>query len=268
MALKSNQPIGIFDSGIGGLTITRAIVEHLPKESIIYFGDTAHLPYGDKSVPAIQSYAKKISDFLLSHKVKLILIACNSASAAAYDLLKNHIGNQAILINVIDPVVNFLDKNCINNRIGLIGTKLTIQSQVYQKKVSRLTRKIDLRALATPLLVPIIEEGFFEHKLIDTVLAEYLSNTTLKNIESLVLGCTHYPVIKKSIVRFYKNKINIIDTPKIVATTVKAVLTSNKILAIAKPTYHFYVSDYTENFAKGTRLFFGKKIKVNPINIF
>lgn len=266
--LKANQPIGIFDSGIGGLTVAKAVVEQLPGESIIYFGDTAHLPYGDKSAKTIQSYANRIVDFLLEHKVKLILIACNSASAAAYDLLKDYVGDRAILLNVIDPVVDFLGINCRDKCVGLIGTKLTVSSQSYQQKIAKLAKQIDLRALPTPLLVPIIEEGFFEHELIDLALAEYLAHSTLQDIDALILGCTHYSIIKKNITNFYKNKIEIIDAAKIVASFVKTKLTSKDLLSSAKPAHHFYVSDYTESFAKGARLFFGEDIKVELKNIF
>lgn len=264
--LKANQSIGIFDSGIGGLTITKAVVEMLPNESIIYFGDTAHLPYGDKSAQVVHGYAQKIVDFLLARKVKLILIACNAASAAAYELLKDYIGGRAILLNVIDPVVDFLGINYAAKRVGLIGTKLTVQSQVYQQKIIKLAQQIDFRALATPLLVPIIEEGYFEHKLIDIALTEYLMQPTLQNIEALVLGCTHYPVIKKSIAEFYRNKVDIIDAAKIVADAVRTKLIFHGMLSFSQPKYNFYVSDYTESFAKGTRLFFGEEIKVELLN--
>lgn len=267
--MKTNQPIGIFDSGIGGLTVTKAVTEQLPNESIIYFGDTAHLPYGDKSAQTVQGYTKKIADFLLARNVKLILIACNAASAAAYELLKDYIGDRAILLNVIDPVVDFLGANYAVKRVGLIGTKLTVQSQVYQQKIPALVRQIDFHALATPLLVPIIEEGFFEHKLIEIALAEYLAHPTLQNIEALVLGCTHYPVIKKSIANFYKNKIDIIDAAKIVANKVETTLISHGIRSSTTiPKHHFYVSDYTEGFAKGTQLFFGKEIEVELADVF
>ena len=146
-----------------------------------------------------------------------------------------------------------------------------VQSQVYVKKIADLAQQIDFRALATPLLVPIIEEGFFEHELINIALTEYLTNHALQNIDALVLGCTHYPVIKKSISDFYKNKIDIIDAAKIVADEVKAKLISCGIASknsAQKPIHNFYVSDYTEGFAKGTRLFFGEEIKVELINIF
>lgn len=266
--MKADHPIGIFDSGIGGLTVAKALVDLLPNESIIYFGDTAHLPYGDKSTDIIQGYAKKIVDFLLEQEVKLILIACNSASAAAYGMLQDYIGSRALLINVIDPVTHFLSINYVGKRVGLIGTRLTIDSKMYNEKLPLSKCKIDLRALATPLLVPIIEEGLFDHQIVETALSLYLSNPVLQNIEALVLGCTHYPVVKSKIANFYQNKIDIIDTANIVASAVKKELVVSKLLASTAPERRFYVSDYTENFAHRTKLFFGQEVAVCQLNIF
>ncbi|MBU0744488.1 MAG: glutamate racemase [Gammaproteobacteria bacterium] len=266
--LKENHPIGIFDSGIGGLTVARALVDALPNESIIYFGDTAHLPYGDKSVQAIQGYAKKITDFLLTQEVKLILIACNSASAAAYEMLGDYIGSRALLVNVIDPVSKFLSENYAGQRVGLIGTKLTVESGVYNEKLSKFKSQIDLRALATPLLVHIIEEGYSEHKLIDVALTEYLSNSSIQDIEALVLGCTHYQVIKDKITDFYQNRVDVIDAAKIVASKVGAILMAEGILATAPSQRRFYVSDYTDNFAHMTKIFFGQEVEVQALDIF
>lgn len=266
---KTNRPIGIFDSGVGGLTVAKAVVDQLPYESIIYFGDTVHLPYGDKSAGVIQNYAKRIADFLLERGVKLILIACNSASAAAYEMLQGYVGDQALLVNVIDPVTRFLSENHARKRVGLIGTKLTVQSGVYHRKLINLASQIDFHALATPLLVPMIEEQFFEHnKSMDVVLAEYLSDPMLQDIEALVLGCTHYPVIRKNITDFYRNRIDIIDTSKIVADEVRKVLASKNLLSLVAPQRHFYVSDYTDGFVKRARLFFGEEVSVESLDIF
>lgn len=266
--LGANQPIGVFDSGIGGLTVADAIIKQLPNETIIYFGDTAHLPYGDKSAQEVQNYAKKIVDFLLSRDVKIILIACNSASAASYKLLQNYISNRAILINVIDPVINYLGMNYANKRVGLVGTKLTVQSGIYQDKIAQLESSIDFRALATTKLAPMIEENFIEQQVINATLAEYLTHPSLQNIDALVLGCTHYPVIKNIIAKFYNNTVDIIDAGKIVADEVESTLISRNLLSTTQPKYSFYVSSYTESFAKKTQLFFGKEIKVELANIF
>jgi glutamate racemase len=175
------SPIGIFDSGIGGLTVAKAVVEKLPQESIIYFGDTLHLPYGDKSKETITTYVLRIVDLLLLQKCKLILIACGSASAAAYEEVKKHVGSKALVLNVIDPMIDFLDKNYRNKRVGLIATKQTVESRVYNDKIKLLNgANIDFTSMATPLLVPIIEEGFAEHEIVDLVLKEYFSAPELQ----------------------------------------------------------------------------------------
>lgn len=262
---KSLQAIGIFDSGIGGLTVVKAVVDALPNEEIIYFGDTKHLPYGDKSISAIQEYSKNIVDFLLNENCKLILIACNSASAAAYDYLKKYIGDRALLVNVIDPMVEYLGVNFSSKKVGLIATKLTIESKIYHKKIAALKSDIVFSSLATPLLVPAIEEGFFEHKIIDVLLQEYLSHDNLQGIDALVLGCTHYPVIRNCITNFYHNTVEIVDSSKVVAANVAAILKNNGLLnncEIVSNKQRFLVSDYTNAFVKSAKLFFGEKISL------
>jgi len=259
---KQSQPIGIFDSGLGGLSITKTIIDLLPQESIIYFGDTAHLPYGDKSATTIQGYVAKIVDLLLHKNCKLILIACSSASAAAYEAIKNQIDDRALLINAIDPVITHIRDNYHNQVIGLIGTKQTVKSNVYQQKIAALKRNITLHALATPLLVPIIEEGFMEHVIMESALQEYLSHPNLQNIQALILSCTHYPIIKNKVAKFYTTG-NIIDPNAIVAHQVKTVLEQYNLCSrVATPTRTFYVSDYTTAFANNAKLFFQQ-----PVNL-
>lgn len=257
---KASQPIGIFDSGIGGLTVAHAIVKHLPNENIVYFGDTAHLPYGDKSTAAIQAYSIKIADMLLQQHCKLILIACSSASAAAYELVKEYIGDKAIVMNVIDPTVNFMRESYPQKHIGLIGTRQTVNSNIYKKKFDALHADIRLTSLATNLLASAIEE-FGNGKAIDSLLHEYLSHHSLQEVDALVLACTHYPIVKEKITDFYKNKVEIIDPSDIVAQTVKKRLEQENLLNKGgKGTKHFYVSDYTESFANGTKLFFNEEV--------
>lgn len=265
---SASQSIGIFDSGIGGLTVAEAIVKQLPHENIIYFGDTAHLPYGEKSAAAIQAYSVKIAHMLLQQNCKLILIACNSASAAAYDLVKEYIGTKAIVMNVIDPVIHFLRKNYSQKQIGLIGTKQTVNSNVYKKKIDELNVGITLTSHTTNLLASAIEE-FGNNKVIDSLLEEYLSQAAFKNIEALVLACTHYPIIKEKIVSYYNNSITIIDPSEIVAKTVKRRLEDDNLLnADGKGSKHFYVSDYTESFAAGTKRFFKEAITLEHYPIW
>ncbi len=251
-----SQPIGIFDSGIGGLTVAHAIVKQLPKENIIYFGDTAHLPYGDKSPATIQAYSVKIAHMLLQQECKLILIACNSASTAAYELIKEYVGSKAIVMNVIDPLIHYLHDHYAHKHIGMIATRQTVNSNVYKKKIDELNKGIKLTAHATNLLAAAIEE-FKNNQVIDSLLTEYLSFFKNHPIDAMVLACTHYPVIKNKIQDFFAKKIEIIDPSDIVATAVKAKLTDYNLLnANGSSNKHFYVSDYTESFAAGTKIFF------------
>jgi glutamate racemase len=258
---KKDRPIGIFDSGIGGLTVAKAIVSVLPDERIIYFGDTAHLPYGDKSTAAIQAYAVKICDLLLKQQCKVILIACNSASAAAYELVKEYVGSKAKVLNVIDPIVQHIGQTYPGKTIGLIGTKQTVNSNVYRKKVDELDKDIALRSVATPLLAAMIEEGFFNDSISENVIHAYLSDPELSAIEGLILGCTHYPLIKKQIENFYEGKVDVLDASHLVALHLKAFLEEHG-LASEKPTgdHKFYVSDFTRSFEESTRLFFKRQV--------
>lgn len=257
---SSSQPIGIFDSGIGGLTVANALVKHLPKENIIYFGDTAHMPYGEKSTAAIQAYAVKIAHMLLSQECKLILIACYSATAAAYELVKEYIGSKATVVNVVDPVVHLLKGKYSAKHIGLIGTRQTVNSNIFKRKVDHLNIGITLSSYATNLLALAIEE-FGDHRIIDTLLEIYLTQPDLQNIDALVLACTHYPLIKKRISLHYKRPVEIIDSSDIVAQAVKKQLEKYNLLnENGVSAKHFYVSDYTESFAANAKLFFGEDI--------
>ena len=255
------QPIGIFDSGIGGLTVAQAIVRHLPKENLIYFGDTVHLPYGDKSTAAIQAYAVKIAHMLLQQECKMILIACNSASAAAYELVKEYIAEKAIVMNVIDPVIHLIKEQYPTKRIGLIGTRQTVNSHIYKKKIDSLNLGIALSSSATNLLASAIEEFGCNHQVIDSLLEVYLAHPDLQNIDALVLACTHYPIIKERILRHFKRPIELIDSSDIVAKAVKEQLKKNDLLNTnGTSNKHFYVSDYTDSFAANAKLFFGDDI--------
>jgi glutamate racemase len=259
--LSTSQPIGIFDSGIGGLTIAKAVTEYLPQENIIYFGDTTHLPYGEKSIAAIQAYSIKIAEMMLQHDCKIILIACNSASAAAYELVREYVDGRAHVLNVIDPVVAYLGDTFSGKQIGLIGTKQTVNSNVYLKKIEQLQLPIRLCVKATPLLAAVIEEGFSNKKIVEELLKEYLSHPCLDNIDALLLACTHYPVIKDQIANYYHNKIQIIDTTHIIAKSVYECLYLYKLNNnLSTPYRKFYVSDYTESFCRTTRVFFGETV--------
>jgi glutamate racemase len=266
--MSSVSPIGIFDSGIGGLTVAAAINNILPNEQLIYFGDTAHLPYGDKSPEAIREYSIKIARFLLSQNCKMIVIACNTASSHAFQLLQDKIGNQVPIINVIDPVVHALTKTKTHHKIGVIGTRSTIQSNLYARQLAIREPSIKVVSLATPLLAPMIEEGFIDNKISRTIIDSYLSSPELKNIDSLVLACTHYPLIKTEISDYFDGKVEIINTAEIVADHVKEELSAMNLLNPTKTQDHrFYVSDFTETFEESTRYFFGKEIHLTQQDV-
>jgi glutamate racemase len=261
MKLSKEQPVGVFDSGIGGLTVAHAIRNVLPNESMIYFGDTAHLPYGEKSEAAIQAYSVKIADVLLKKKCKVIVIACNSASSAAYELLKEYVGKRIRIINVIDPMIELVSESFEGKQIGLIGTKRTVQSGVYVRKISELNRNITVSSLATPLLAPMIEEGFFNNQISHEIIAQYLGDPTLASIEALILACTHYPLIKSEINAYYAGKMKILDSSETVANALRKYLEQENLLSDAlQAEHHFLVSDYTESFEASARMFFKETV--------
>lgn len=262
------QPIGIFDSGVGGLTVAHAIKQILPGESIIYFGDTAHLPYGDKSAESIRFYSQRITQFLLEHNSKVVLVACNSASASAFDTLKQEFGEKTILIDVIVPVVDYLSTRNFS-RIGVIGTKRTISSGTYEMKIKEKSPSTTVISLATPLLVPMIEEGFIFDDISNAIIRTYLSNESLSGIEALILGCTHYPIIKNQISKIFNFNIEVIDSARIVSMILRDVLEKNNLLndsGIVKDM--FFISDYTSYFEKIARMFFEGEINLKKADIW
>lgn len=267
--MSSSLPLGIFDSGIGGLTVAGAISKILPNEQLIYFGDTAHLPYGDKSPEAIKYYSLKIGKLLLDKKCKMIIIACNTASSHAYHDLVNFLGDKVPIINVIDPVVTAVAEAGHHKKIGVIATKSTIRSGIYEKKIKAAMPGIKVAPLATPLLVPMIEEGFFNNNISKTVIHSYLSSPKLKDIDSLILACTHFPLIKSEINSFYDGKVDIINTAEIVADHVFEQLKQLDLLNTGERQEHeFYVSDFTQSFQNSTRMFFGEKIHLKHLPIW
>jgi glutamate racemase len=263
-----NSPIGIFDSGIGGLTVANAIKNILPNENIIYFGDTEHHPYGEKSKKAIQNYSQKIISFLSDKNCKIIIIACNSASSFTRENnIKTPTGT--LLVNVIDPVILQVSRICNEKHIGVIGTKATISSGIYQKKINAICKSIKISSLETPLLAPMIEEGFINEDISKTIIANYLTNDKLANIDHLILACTHYPLINKEIKDYYNDNVNIIDSPNIIANYVAKKLKEHNILNNKKCTKHyFYVSNYTKSFEKSTKFFFKETVKLKEVNLF
>jgi glutamate racemase len=259
----NQKPIGIFDSGLGGLTVAKAINLALPHENIIYFGDTAHLPYGDKSKETIIQYSTKIADFLVEQQCKLIVIACNSASANAYEEVVERTGSKTLVMNVIDPVVSYLEQTDYK-KIGVIGTKSTIDTNTYENKINAIKKGLYVSSMATPLFVPMIEEGFIFDDISNAIIRNYLSRNDLSDIETLILGCTHYPIIKNQISKFFNFEIEIIDSGKIVANSVRDLLSSQNLLNELKstPVKKFYLSDFTRYFKQIARMFFEEEIEL------
>ena len=259
--LSANQPIGIFDSGVGGLTVAKEIKRLLPNEDLIYFGDTKHLPYGEKSREAIVGYSTKITNFLLEKNCKAIVIACNSATANALQEVQELVAERVPVIDVINPVAEKVSYE-IHNNVGVIATKATVNSGLYKKSIRKHNKFIKVDELATPLLVPAIEEGFKNHPITHSIIYNYLSNSKLKNIETLILGCTHYPLLIDEIKQYYGNRVRVIDSPNIVANQLKMILDKHNLLNEEnhKPSYQFFLSDITKNFEKISKKFFGKSI--------
>lgn len=263
-----NKSIGIFDSGIGGLTVANAIQNSLPEEHLIYFGDTAHLPYGDKSADAIRYYALKISKFLLEQNCKMIVIACNSASSAAYNTLIDFFEGKVLFVNVVDPLVSAVTAKDYDE-IGVIATKATIRSNIYREKIKHQLQNVKVHSLATPLLAPMIEEGFFKGEISQSVISTYLGNENFKSIDALLLACTHYPLIKKEIQAFYDNKVDVMDSTDVVANYVKKMLENEGMLAEKREKENeFYVSDFTTSFEDAAKVFYGKDIELQTTNIW
>ncbi|HEY1024204.1 MAG TPA: aspartate/glutamate racemase family protein, partial [Sphingobacteriaceae bacterium] len=200
---------------------------------------------------------------------KLIVIACNTASSYAYRDVVDFLGGQVPIVNVIDPVVDHVALCGQYKKIGVIGTKATIKSGIYPDKIREANPELQVSSLATPLLAPMIEEGFFNNTISHTVINSYLSSAKLKKVDSLILACTHYPLIKAEVEAYYKGKVSIVNTAEIVAEHVKSRLTELDLLNTGVPARHqFFVSDYTASFEKSTRMFFGEKIHLKQKNIW
>ncbi|MEY2830171.1 MAG: glutamate racemase [Bacteroidota bacterium] len=266
---NNKQPIGIFDSGVGGLTVAHAIATLLPHENTIYFGDTAHLPYGDKSTEAVRQYSKRITEFLMDKNCKMVVIACNTASAAAFEELKKIFGEKIMLVDVIEPMVNHIKNNFAHKKIGIIATKGTVGSGIYENKLKAADVN-HVSSLATPLLVHLIEEGFSKHQGSNLLVQEYLHDKKLRKIDVLVLACTHYPILKNTIEDFYHHEVTVLDSTIITAEVVQAVLQKNNLLNTqkTKAIHQFFVSDFTPAFEQITKVFYGSEIHLEKCDIW
>lgn len=256
------RPIGIFDSGVGGLTVASAIKRLLPNESFVYFGDTRHAPYGDKSDSTIINYSKRITEFLLNQDCKAIMIACNTASAWAFKPLQETFPSVPF-INVIDPVVQHVG-SAINNKVGVIATRATIRSEIYRKRLKKFNSKLHVVSAATPLLVSIVEENFMNTKVSAGAIETYLGSKKFSDVNTLILGCTHFPLLQKEIEAFYGGRTKVVDSPELVAHHLKLQLQKQNLLSDGETSaYSFYVSEKTDAFNRVAKTFFGESIELH-----
>lgn len=257
-----SSPIGIFDSGVGGLTVVKAVQDALPNENIIYFGDTARVPYGIKSEETVRNYSLQIVDFLLEKNVKMILIACNTVSASAHSAIEE-VAKSIPVLNVITSGANAATHFKDHNHIGVIGTLATIGSGAYEHEIQARSTSVTVTSRACPLLVPLAEEGWVDNDIARQVLDRYLQNFEGSGIDSLILGCTHYPLFKPLINNIlHDSSINIIDSGNSIAKTAKKRLVENDLLnKNDQPTFSCYVSDRPQRFQKLAERFLGKQVE-------
>jgi len=264
----NSKAIGVFDSGIGGLTVYKAIKELMPGERVIYLGDTAHLPYGTKSPDTIIRFSEENSRFLTERGVKIIVIACNSSSSYAVAHLQNLL--DIPVLGVIDPGSEAAVEQG-QKKIGVIGTTATISSGAYERSILNREPDADIISKACPLFVSLVEEGWIDHKVTDMVIEEYLLPLKENGIKTLVLGCTHYPVLKDAISRVLGNGITLIDSAEVMAVRVQSILKKLGWLYdrnAGNGDDEFYVTDFPERFRKVGEIFLKRKIdKVKMISL-
>jgi glutamate racemase len=227
--MNDSRPIGVFDSGIGGLTVVKAPQETLPNENIFYLGDTARVPYGSKSADTVGRYSLEIADLLIQENAKVVVVACNTASSVALPRLKKNLS--VPIIGVIEPGARAAVAATRNRHIGVIGTRATIASGSYEKALRALDVDLQVSSQACPLLVPLIEEGLFDDEVTDRVVARYLEPMVTDGIDTLVLGCTHYPLLTDAISRFLGDKVTLVDSAKNCASAVRDMLDRQSLRA-------------------------------------
>lgn len=243
-------PIGIFDSGIGGLTVVKEIMRQLPGESLCYFGDTARVPYGSKSKRTVCKYSQQIVRFLQTQNVKAIVIACNTASALALEEIQAQV--DIPVIGVVEPGAKMAAETTKTNSIGVIGTASTIKSQIYSKYLHQINPEITVVSKACPLFVPLVEEGLWEDRVTEDIAGRYLHEMKQYQIDSLILGCTHYPLLYRTIGREMGDSVKLVNPAYETAKSLKQLLTEKNLLntlgSDQEPTYRYFVSDGEEKF--------------------
>ncbi|MBI4536206.1 MAG: glutamate racemase [Ignavibacteriae bacterium] len=256
----NTKPIGVFDSGIGGLTVVHALTQRLPHENIVYFGDTARVPYGPKSPQVVREYAAQDVDFLISKDVKLIVIACNTVSAVALDIVQKRA--KVPVVGVIHPGAKAATEATKKKRVGIIGTIATVNSNAYTNAIRQLNAGVQVFAQPCPLFVPLAEEGWTDHKVTELVAKEYLFPLKLEKIDTLILGCTHYPLLSGAIRGVMDSNVKLIDSGEATAEEVERMLDEKGLRNPSKhkPRLQFYVSDLPAKFMEIGERFLGQKL--------
>jgi glutamate racemase len=263
-----NAPIGVFDSGIGGLTVVRAMLEQLPDEQLIYFGDTARVPYGPKSPETVRRYSLQIAEWLVQQEVKAIVIACNTATAHALDLLRDTMSIP--VVGVVDPGARAAIQRTHDKRIGVIGTAGTIASGAYDRAIHRLAPDATVHAMACPLFVPLVEEGWTDHQATRLIAAEYLEPMQAAGVDTLVLGCTHYPLLAPVIAHVMGRDVTLIDSAEETARETGRILRDQRLEASGNrmPVHRFVASDAPERVLTMGRRFLGDTIRAVDLVTF
>jgi len=258
--LEKYKPIGIFDSGIGGLTVVKKLTSFLPYENLIYFGDTARVPYGTKSNFTVIEYSMQNARFLLNRDVKIIIVACNTASSVALTALQNNFNIP--IIGMIEAGSKKALENTKNGNIGIIGTSATVNNKAYSKELLKLDKNVQVFEKACPLFVSLAEEGWLNHKATYLIAEEYLRELRDKDIDTLVLGCTHYPVLSKVIQGVIGEDVKLIDSGSAASFFVEKYLEENDLKNDTgnEGTYEYYVSDISSNFKDIAERFLDRKI--------
>ena len=271
MANLKNLPIGVFDSGVGGLTVAREIMRQIPNERIVYFGDTARVPYGSKSKETVTKYSRQIVRFLETQNVKAIVIACNTASAYALEQIEKEI--KVPIIGVVKPGAVTAARATQNGKIGVIATEGTIQSEIYTQYIKELKQDASVIGKACPLFVPLVEEGLLEDPVTDEIAQRYLSVLIDSGIDTLILGCTHYPLIRSTVGRVMGEKVTLVNPAYETAIELKRLLAEHHMLQDEKPAlgtnqYQFFVSDGADKFQQfANNIFKYGVLAVKQINI-
>jgi glutamate racemase len=264
---RSAAPIGVFDSGLGGLTVAHEMIRQLPAESLIYFGDTARVPYGPKSPDTVRRYSREISAFLIEQGVKAIVVACNTATAHALPVLRDEL--DVPVIGVVEPGARAAVRATRTGHIGVIGTAGTIRSQAYVRAIHAENPDVRVTALACPLFVPLVEEGWTNHEATHLIAEEYLAPFVKDAIDTLVLGCTHYPLLKPLIGEIVGRSVRLIDSAEETAADARRMLAANDLAAAdGEGEYRFIASDDPQQFLTLGRRFLGSAIERVEVRTF